>query len=158
LGAHHPTKLPVYWQPPKKVGGQWKSGLGNGYTTFFLSPARGKGFYWGIGPVLYYPAGNAEVGVNKWGSGASIAFLKKDEGPWVVGAVINNIWSFGGPPGSSDRTNSFLLNPIVSYHFGDGWSFGTSPDITANWLAKEGSSGPFQSPAWAKRSGSASSQ
>jgi hypothetical protein len=65
-----------------------------------------------------------------------VAFIKKDASPWVFGAVVNNIRSFGDtPPGSSDKTNSLLLNPFISYHFGDGWSVGSSPDITANWIA-----------------------
>jgi hypothetical protein len=133
------SKFPAISQPPKKLGEHWDFGLSNGYTTFFLSPSRGEGFYWGAGPVLYYPsATNPALGVNKWGSGPSVAFLKKDQGPWVLGAVINNIWSIGGPPGSSDRTNSLLLNPFVSYHFGDGWSVGSSPNITADWLSKPG--------------------
>jgi hypothetical protein len=38
----------------------------------------------------------------------------------VFGAVANNIWSLGSPPGSSDRTNQLLLNPFVSYHFAEG--------------------------------------
>jgi hypothetical protein len=83
-------------------------------------------------------ATNLTVGVNKWGSGPSAAFIKENESPWVFGAVVNNIWSFGGPPGSSDRTNQFLLNPIVSYHFGDVWSGGSSPNITTNWIASGG--------------------
>jgi hypothetical protein len=134
------TKLPAYSQPPKKLGDSWESGLGNGYTTFFLSPARGEGFYWGVGPVLYYPsATNTALGVNKWGSGPSVAFVTKNrDSPWVLGAVVNNIWSFGGPPPSNDRTNSLLVNPFISYHFGNGWSVGSSPNITANWLSKTG--------------------
>jgi hypothetical protein len=133
------NKFPGISEPPKKLGEHWDSGHSNGYTTFFLSPSRGEGFYWGAGPVLYYPsATSSALGVNKWGSGPSVAFLKKDQGPWVFGAVINNIWSIGGPPGSSDRTNSLLLNPFVSYHFGDGWSVGSSPNITADWLSKCG--------------------
>jgi hypothetical protein len=133
------TKLPAPVQPPKHLGGRWESGVGNGYTTFFLSPERGDGLYWGIGPVLYYPsATNSAVGVNKWGSGPSAAFVKKDQSPWVFGAIVNNIWSFGGSPGSSDRTNSLLVNPFISYHFGDGWSVGSSPNITANWISKAG--------------------
>ncbi len=88
-----------------------------------------------MGPVLYYPsATNSALVVNKWGSGPSAAFVKKDESPWVWGAVANNIWSFGGPPG----TNQLLLNPFVSYHFGDGWSAGSSPNITTNWISKGG--------------------
>ena len=133
------TKLPAIVQPPKKLGESWAFGLSNGYTTFFLSPEHGEGFYWGVGPLLYYPsATNSVVGVNKWGSGPSAAFLKEDQSPWVFGGVVNNIWSFGGPPGSSDRTNQLLLNPIVSYHFAEGWSFGSSPNIIANWIANGG--------------------
>jgi hypothetical protein len=128
------TKVPYYWQPPKKLGETWQSGLGNAYTTLFLSPEYGRSFYWGVGPVIYFPtATNSAVGVNKWGSGPSVAFTWKNGGPWVAALVTNNIWSFGGPPQSSDRTNSLLVNPIVSYHFGDGWSVGSSPNITSDW-------------------------
>jgi len=49
------TKLPVEVEPPKKLGDHWAAGLSNGYTTFFLSPEHDQGFYWGVGPVLYYP-------------------------------------------------------------------------------------------------------
>jgi hypothetical protein len=133
------TKLPVEVEPPKKLGDHWATGLSNGYTTFFLSPEHGEGFYWGVGPVLYFPtATNLTVGVNKWGSGPSAAFIKQDESPWVFGAVANNIWSFGGPPSSSDRTNQLLLNPFISYHFAEGWSVGSSPNITTNWIASGG--------------------
>ena len=129
------TKLPVEELPPKNLGDRWTFGLSNGYTTFFLSPEHGQGFYWGVGPVLYYPtATNSALGVDKWGSGPSAAFLHKDQGPWVFGAVVNNIWTFGGPPG----TNALFLNPIVNYHFGDGWSVGSSPEITTNWIASGG--------------------
>jgi len=103
------TKLPAEALPPKKRGDHWAFGLSNGYTTFFLSPEHGEGFYWGVGPVLYYPsATNSALGVNKWGSGPSAAFVKKDESPWVFGAVANNIWSFGGPLHGTDRTNQLL--------------------------------------------------
>ena len=52
-----------------------------------------------------------------------MAFLHKDESQGVFGAVVNNIWSFGGPPHSSDRTNQLFFNPIVDYHFGDAANF-----------------------------------
>ena len=132
------TKLPLVVQPPKKRGEHWSTGLSNGYTTFFLSPEYGSGIFWGAGPLLYYPATSAEVGVQRWGSGPSVAFVKKNESPFVFGAVVNNIWTFGGQPGSSDRTNSLLLNPFASYHFNDGWAVSTSPNITADWISSEG--------------------
>jgi len=129
------TKLPVEALPPKKLGESWAFGLSNGYTTFFLSPEHGEGFYWGVGPVLYYPsAGNSALGPTKWGSGPSVAFIRQDESPWVYGAVVNNIWSFGGPGG----TNQLFLNPFLHYHFAEGWSVGSSPEITTNWVASGG--------------------
>jgi hypothetical protein len=133
------TNFPLEAQPPKKGGEHWAFGLANSYTTFFLSPEHGEGFFWGVGPVLYYPtATNHALGVNHWGTGPSAAVVLKYPGPWEFAAVVNNIWSLGGGPGSSDRTNSLLLNPMASYHFEEGWSLTTSPNITANWLARPG--------------------
>jgi hypothetical protein len=56
----------------------------------------------------------------------------------VFGAVANNIWSIGSPSGSSDRTNQLFLNPFVDYHFGDGWSVGSSPEISTSWITSGG--------------------
>jgi len=56
----------------------------------------------------------------------------------VFDAVVNNIWSIGSPPGDSDRTNQLFLNPFVNHHFAEGWSVGSSPEITANWIASGG--------------------
>jgi hypothetical protein len=56
------TKLPAEALPPKKAGDSWADGLSNAYATFFLSPEHGRGFYWGAGPVLYYPATNSMLG------------------------------------------------------------------------------------------------
>ena len=30
------------------------------------------------------------------------------------------------------------MNPFVNYHFGEGWSVGSSPEITTNWIASGG--------------------
>jgi hypothetical protein len=128
------TKLPAEALPPAKAGGPWIDGLSNGYTTFFLSPEYGRDFYWGVGPVLSYPATNVTLGATTFGSGPSIAFMHQDTGPWVYGLVANNIWTFGGATGGN-ATNQMLLNPFLSYHFGDGWAVSSSPDITANWIA-----------------------
>jgi hypothetical protein len=133
------TKLPFVAQPPQIVGGRWADGVSNGYTTFFLSPEHGRGFYWGAGPVLYFPtATSMPLGDNTWGSGPSIAFVLQDKGPWVFALVANNIWSVGGPASNADRTNQLLLNPTLSYHFADGWSITSSPSIAANWIANGG--------------------
>jgi hypothetical protein len=133
------TKLPLIVQPPKKLGNSWQTGLGNGYTEFALSPEHGQGFYWGIGATLDYPSMNSTLGVNRWGSGPAVGFAKKNESPWEFGGVATQIWSIGGPShGGTDRTNELMLNPFVSYHFDEGWALGSSPNITANWVASGG--------------------
>src|SRR5262249_53116653 len=72
-------------------------------------------------------------GATKSGSGVSFALLYEDAGPWVLGLVANNIWTFNGATGSN-ATNQMLINPKISYHFGDGWALSSSPEITANWI------------------------
>jgi hypothetical protein len=130
------TKGAFVSEAPKKRGDHWENGLDNTQTTLFLSPARGNGFFWGVGPVVFLPtATNSVTGVNKWGSGPSVAAVWEGSVPWTIGFVANNVWSFGGPPGGGDRTNSLLLNPVLSYRFGDGWSLSTSPNITSDWAS-----------------------
>ena len=55
-------------------------------------------------------------------------------GPWVLGALINNVWSFAG---DSDRrdVNQMLLQPFVNYNLPDAWYVVTAPIITADWEA-----------------------
>jgi hypothetical protein len=104
------------------------------HSTLFLSPEFRRGFYWGIGPVIYFPtATNRAAGVNKWGSDPPIVFAWEGSRPWVVELVTNNIWSFGGPPQGSDKTNSLLVNPIVSYHLAMAGRPVPPPVITADW-------------------------
>ena len=56
------------------------------------------------------------------------------QGPWVVCALVNNLWSFAGDDDRAD-VNQMLLQPFVNYNLGRGFSLGSSPIITANWEA-----------------------
>jgi hypothetical protein len=55
-----------------------------------------------------------------------------DARPWVLGALINNIWSFAG---DSDRpdVNQMLIQPFVNYNLPEAWYLTTAPIITTNW-------------------------
>jgi hypothetical protein len=128
------TKGAFVSRAPQREGDSWENGLNDAQTTLFLSPARASGVFWGAGPVIQLPtATNSTTGMSRWGGGPSIALVWQNRVPWTIGFVANNVWSFGEPPSGSNRTNGLLLNPIVSYRFGDGWSVSTSPNITANW-------------------------
>jgi hypothetical protein len=54
------------------------------------------------------------------------------QGPWVVGGLVQNVWSYCG---DSDRAhvNEFLLQPFVNYNLEKGWYIASSPIMTANW-------------------------
>jgi hypothetical protein len=57
-------------------------------------------------------------------------------GAFVYGALVNDVFSFGGTSGpSGTRYDVFTFKPFVNYNFGEGWFVGTVPIITANWLA-----------------------
>lgn len=58
-------------------------------------------------------------------------------GPWVVGGLVNNIWTFSDT-GDDPENNTFLTQPFVNYNFGKGWALSFAPIITANWDAEDG--------------------
>jgi hypothetical protein len=64
-----------------------------------------------------------------WGLGPS-AVVVAMPGPWVFGALVNNVWSVAG-----EKANAFLLQYFVNYNFASGWYLTTGPIITANWEA-----------------------
>ena len=98
-------------------------------ASFFFSPAGGD-FIWGAGPSLVFPtATSRKTGAGKWGAGPSLVAVLTS-GSWVVGGLVNNIWSFDG-----GDVNQFLLQPFLNYNLPNGWYLTSSPVITANWKA-----------------------
>ncbi len=130
------TILPLIWQPSFQPVRTVPFGTGPITFSAFLSPSRPvNGWLWGIGPVVQVPTiSDSSLGSNVWGGGPT-AVLVYMNGPWVAGALVNNVWSLGGTtvPGGT-KYNNFLMQPFVNYNFGGGWYVGTSPVITANWL------------------------
>jgi len=133
------TIAPVIDQPwPEQ-----KFGLGDINISLFLSPAKPHmvdegAFIWGAGPILQFPtATDTVLGSGKWAAGpAAVGVYMK--GPWVVGILANNLWSYAG---DSDRqgVNQMLLQPFINFNLPKGWFVVTSPILTADWKAKKGS-------------------
>jgi hypothetical protein len=112
-------------------------GLGDIQYQGFLSPAQSHGWTWGVGPVLQVPsATDDQLGTEKWSAGAGVVGLSMN-GPWVYGALVNNIWSFAGDDDRAD-VNQMLIQPFVNYNLGRGLAIGSVPIITANWEAPGG--------------------
>lgn len=128
------TILPVL-SAPTAAGTQ--NGIGDLNPSFFFVP-KGKGpWTLGFGPTLVLPTASASsLGSGKWSAGpAAVAVYSK--GPWVAGALLNNVWSFAG---DSDRgaVSAFLLQPFVNFNLPNGWYLVSSPIVTANWRAASG--------------------
>ena len=127
------TILPFVSQPDLGAATGGSSGLGDIQFTGFYSPVP-KGTTWGVGPILSVPSGGSERGSGKWSAGVSAVALKLP-GPWVLGVLVNNIWSFAGDDDRAD-VNEMLIQYFVNYNFGQsGWYLSSAPIITANWEA-----------------------
>ena len=127
------TILPVLYVPSVAKGVSSEAGVGDLQFTGFFSP-RDSEVIWGVGPAFRFPtASNDALGSEKYSAGPSGVVLIM-EGPWVYGALIQNLWSFSGESDRED-VNDFLLQPFVNYNLDGGWYLTSSPIITANWEA-----------------------
>ena len=98
----------------------------------FFSPANSKGLIWGLGPVIQAPTATEDIlGSEKWAAGPAFVALKMD-GPWVYGALINNLWDFAGEDSRGD-VNQLVLQPFVNYNLPGGAYLSYNPVITADW-------------------------
>ena len=127
---------PVISQPPLTVTGEREFGLGDINPSFFFSPKQPThGIIWGIGPTFVFPTGTDKtLTQGKYSIGPTFVALTI-QGPWVLGVLVNNVWSFAG---KSNRgpVNQMLLQPFVNYNLPGGWYLTSSPIITADWEAE----------------------
>jgi hypothetical protein len=130
------TIAPIITQPDLSSTNGSTTGLGDIVFTAFLSPAQSGKVIWGVGPAIMLPVGKDGLSTEKWGVGPSVVALTMS-GPWVVGAIANNIWSVAGDENAAD-VNSMLIQYFVNYNLPNGWYLTSSPIITANWEATSG--------------------
>lgn len=131
------TLLTVVKQPTLSTTNENTWGLGASQFSAFLSPAGSGPIVWGAGPIFQFPTTTDNVlGSRTWGAGptASVFFI---EGPWAIGLLANNVWSFAG---NDDRPNvcQLLAQYFLNYNFDRGWYLTSSPIITANWKQSSG--------------------
>ena len=123
--------LPVVSQPAFTPAQDRENGLGDMLFTAFLSPKDAGQWFWGVGPALLLPTSTDDrLGAGEWGAGPSAVVLTM-RGPWVVGSLFSNVWSFTG----DEQVNLFTWQYFVNYNLDDGWYLTSAPVITANWEA-----------------------
>ena len=128
------TIAPVLYQPEVDSNSGGEFGLGDINQSLFLSPKNPGRIIWGIGPIVQFPTATDNVlGTGKWEAGPTAVALTMP-GNWVIGGLINNLWSFAG---DNDREKVSLLTfqYFINYNFSKGWYLTSSPINTANWKA-----------------------
>ena len=112
------------------------SAFGLGDTTYqgFITPKKSGKVAWGLGGSIVIPTHTKDrFGSNKWSAGpALVAFAPV--GNWVLGGILQNIWSVAGDDDAAD-VNVFSAQLTVNYKLKNRWYLTTSPLITANWEA-----------------------
>ncbi|MBV8626714.1 MAG: hypothetical protein JO371_02430 [Paraburkholderia sp.] len=112
-------------------------GIGDFNAQFFFAPKTKPGaLIWGAGPQFLLPTATpSTLGTGKWGVGPTAVALVMP-GPWVIGVLANQLWSFAGQTGRP-AVSSFLVQPFVNYNLKDGWAISSGPAISANWSASQ---------------------
>jgi hypothetical protein len=125
------TIVPVISQPALTPTQDREFGLGDTVFTGFVSPKNSGAWIWGVGPAVLLPTSTDDrLGASEWGAGPS-GVLLTIRGPWVVGSLLSNIWSFTG----DKEVNLFTWQYFVNYNLAGGWYLTSAPIITANWEA-----------------------
>jgi len=134
--------LPVVYQPPLFQGDDTDFGLGDFNPSFFFVTQVNPKLMIGAGPTFLLPTStDRRLGPDKWGVGPTAAVVWTP-GKWVVGALVNNIWSVAGDSSDPD-VNQFLLQYFINYNMAGGWYLTSAPIITADWTRDSGDQWTF---------------
>jgi hypothetical protein len=128
------TIVPIVYQEDVFPGAGSQFGLGDVNLSLFFSPKAptAGGIIWGVGPVLLMPtATDSRLGSKKWGAGPTMIVLTT-RGPWTVGALANQIWSFAGSGDRPDISSAFV-QPFVAYNTPSAWTVAVQSESSYNW-------------------------
>ena len=124
----------IYQEAVFSEVGDSRSGLGDISYTGFISPSQPGKIIWGVGPSFLFPSATEDSWASeKWSGGAGVVVLTMP-GSWVLGVLVQNVWSFAGDD-DAESVNLMTLQPIINYNLNKGWYLTSVPVITANWTA-----------------------
>jgi len=114
-----------------------QTGLGNIQYQAIFSPADAGDVIWGLGAVFELPTHSGNLGSDSYSVGP-VALVLTMPGNWVVGTLVQNIWSVGGSSDPNQDVNKFMWQYFVNYNFGGGWYLTSTPVMTADWTKDSG--------------------
>jgi len=137
------TIIPIVDNPSNAPPGVCASSFGCGSTfgisdiqeqLFFAPKTSGNQLIWGVGPIFQVPSASPGVlGTGKWSAGPDAVALIMP-GPWVMGVLVTQIWSFTGKA-ANPQVNVGLIQPFINYNLKGNWAISTAPSLTANYTA-----------------------
>jgi hypothetical protein len=130
------TIVPVISLPPFAPDQSRTDGIGDVQFSAFLSPANPSDWIWGVGAIAQLPThSNILLGNKNAGVGPTFVLLHiEHDNPWVVGLLVNNVWSVGSS--TSPSYSNGLVEPFINYNLKEGLYLTTAPEMTVNWDAK----------------------
>jgi hypothetical protein len=106
--------------------------LGDTVFATALSPDSSLVGKWLVaaGATFVFPtATHHALGQDTWQAGPTVALGYKGD-KWLAFVFPQHWWKVGG---SGRKTNQTLVQYNFSWNFDNGWSLGTSPNLTVNW-------------------------
>jgi hypothetical protein len=130
------TIVPVISLPPFAPDQSRTDGIGDVQFSAFLSPANPGKWIWGVGAIAQLPThSNILLGNKNAGLGPTFVLLHiEHDNPWVVGLLVNNVWSVGNS--TSPSYSNGLVEPFINYNLKEGLYLTTAPEMTVSWDAK----------------------
>jgi hypothetical protein len=132
--AEAPGGVPGGAVNPNPTPGDRAFGLSDLIHASFLTPENQGKFIWGAGFLLSVPTATSDVlGSGKWAAGPALRLTFRS-GPWNVGAVAGQRWSFAGDASRADL-NALIIRGSFRFQLPGPWYLVSAPIITANWNA-----------------------
>jgi hypothetical protein len=127
--------LPFLGQPVTTLGGFPESGTSDITLSLFFSPSKSK-LIWGLGPAFGIPTStDPQLTSGKFSVGPTAVVLWQD-GPWTVGALVNQLWSYGSVASYFTRSvNQMFLQPFVAYQMKHAVTLTLDSESTFDWEA-----------------------
>jgi len=137
--------LPYIGQPaePVEIPGSGisdipESGLSDITLSLFVSPAHSK-LIWGVGPAFLIPTStNPALTSGRWSIGPTAVVLR-EIGPWTVGLLVNQLWSYAAEANYFSRpVSQMFVQPFATYQMKHAVSLTFTSEQTYDWKAPEG--------------------
>jgi hypothetical protein len=130
--------LPFVGQPAIAFGGFPESGTSDITLSLFFSPSKSK-LIWGVGPAFGIPTStDPQLTSGKYSIGPTAVALRQT-GPWTIGVLVNQLWSYGSVANYFNRSvNQMFLQPFVAYQVTPTVTLTFDTESTFDWEAPSG--------------------